>query len=410
MRMTMERNGFRCSQKLWSPALLLGMILNVLPAPGAVGMDSNSGSAPVETVTLDYQEVAYPLLQWSLSIGTRSAHFPKEPTWVSHSVLRGTLWFGGDHTNSMAFIWDRRSGRLALDLNRNQDLTDDAGGEFVSTSRGSKDTATFTNVRLRIPTATGELRLLADLTLWERGDWHGGNGSLRSFWQGKAVLGGSDWQVGIVANPIQYRERDSASAYLLLRPWPARSNAFNISDGSLDAFALPKNLFVGGEAFRLQLTHTTPGADGRPDLQFIRQEPALGELEIAGEFIQRILLAGGPFTAVIDRPAGKVRIPVGDYDQLKVWLKHGDTEACRNRGPNRRITISERQAAMLAAGGPLTNLVTAARHGRSLNLGYRLIGAGGDEYVLMQQDRSQPPEFVVYRGDRKLVSGKFAYG
>ena len=38
------------------------------------------------------------------------------------------------------------------------------------------------------------------------------------------------------------------------------------------------------------------------------------------------------------------------------------------------------------------------------------VGADGGAYHLAQQDRSSPPEFVVYRGGKKVQSGKFEFG
>ena len=64
---------------------------------------------------------------------------------------------------------------------------------------------------------------------------------------------------------------------------------------------------------------------------------------------------------------------------------------------------------MLAVGGPLTNSVSINKRGKYLTLNYELLGAGG-AYQLANNDRSHPPEFTVYRGEKKLVSGKFAYG
>ena len=65
--------------------------------------------------------------------------------------------------------------------------------------------------------------------------------------------------------------------------------------------------------------------------------------------------------------------------------------------------------AVLTAGGPLTNSVSVSRRGRYLALNYQLVGAGGP-YQLVNQDRSHPPEFTVYQGDKKVASGKFEFG
>ncbi len=73
------------------------------------------------------------------------------------------------------------------------------------------------------------------------------------------------------------------------------------------------------------------------------------------------------------------------------------------------ITVDEKKPAVLTAGGPLTNSVAVSRRGKYLALNYQLLGAGGP-YQFVNQDRSHPPEFAVYHGDKKVASGKFEFG
>jgi hypothetical protein len=73
------------------------------------------------------------------------------------------------------------------------------------------------------------------------------------------------------------------------------------------------------------------------------------------------------------------------------------------------MTISENKPAVLVAGGPLTNSVSISRRGKHLTMDYQLAGVGG-AYQLVNQDRSHPPEFTIYQGDKKVGSGKFEFG
>ena len=66
--------------------------------------------------------------------------------------------------------------------------------------------------------------------------------------------------------------------------------------------------------------------------------------------------------------------------------------------------------AVLKAGGPLNNTVTASRQGQDLVLNYHLAGAGGETYQLAKQDTSKPPAFAIYKGDKKIASGDFEFG
>jgi len=39
-----------------------------------------------------------------------------------------------------------------------------------------------------------------------------------------------------------------------------------------------------------------------------------------------------------------------------------------------------------------------------------LKGAAGEEYSISNPDKRNPPQFVIYKGDRQLASGSFQYG
>ena len=405
----MDRISINWSKMLWLPVLLFGAILSVPAASDDDGMASNSPAASVQMTWLDYQEVSFPVVNRSISIRLQSAPFKKEPVLGKAKILRGSLEFGSDGTNWMAFAWDQAAGKLYLDLNRNLDLTDDDAGVFVSEEGRMDVSATFTNIHLPFKTASGDRQFLVDLTLWDGGRWRSCSTALRSFWQGKMVWDGAEWQVGIVQTPFDRRPNSPPNRFLLLRPWAARDASFSASADSFEAFRLPQKLFAYGHAWRVDCVDEPQGTNSGFKLQFTDEQPALGEVRIAGDFIQHILLESGPFTVRLGKPEAPVRIPTGRYEQLKVWLTNGNAQACRSPVTT-RITIDEKNPTVLTIGGPLTNSATAKRHGKSLYLTYRLVGAGGDTYQLVEQDRQHPPEFAIYQGGQKIASGKFQYG
>jgi len=393
---------------------LFGAGFTVNAAPGVeTTAAANPQSGQVQTVQLEHSEVGYSFVNWEVPVVARSAPFTKEPALDSSKVIRGTFQPGGSASNSIAFAWDRAAGKLYLDLNRNLDLTDDPAGVFECREKNySRYYQTFTSVHLPCKTLSGNRELLMDLNLYNYGSRPGCTAALRSFWQGKVTLPGADWQAGIVENPFD-KSNPLNGGYLLLRPWAERNKPFNTSPGSLDAFPFSRMLFVQNRAYQLDCTNESQGDSSRLRLQFTGQQPALGELKITGNFIQRMILHGDPYLVVIDQPEPVVKIPAGRYHQPEVWLKKGDAEAHRDSGPLRSekwFAIDEKKLAVLAAGGPLTNSVSLGRQGKYLRLNYQLLGAGGEVYQSARVDRSQPPEFAVYKGDRKIASGKFAYG
>jgi len=159
-------------------------------------------------------------------------------------------------------------------------------------------------------------------------------------------------------------------------------------------------------------------------------------LQITGSFIHRLVLTGEPYRVVLAQPAPSVKVPPGRYYPYRVWLKQGKAEAYFDFGvplsgkanvleevsgaqmpvvspppPEQAVVVSEQRTTALAVGGPLTNVVSAAHHGRNLALSYRLIGAGGGYYRTWNGGGSgAQPEFTVAKSGRKIASGKFEFG
>ena len=92
----------------------------------------------------------------------------------------------------------------------------------------------------------------------------------------------------------------------------------------------------------------------------------------------------------------------------RVWAhsqaRYGDSQ------PAIEVLRDAASPAALAAGGPLTNCVSAHAQGRYLALNYQLLGRGGAAYELTGQDRSHPPQFAVYRKGKRIHSGQFEFG
>ena len=126
------------------------------------------------------------------------------------------------------------------------------------------------------------------------------------------------------------------------------------------------------------------------------------------------MLHGSQYAVVMDQPGAVMQVPVGSYGPCRVQLKQGGAEAYRELAGSggseaqNATKVSAGKPATLVAGGPLTNSVTVSRRGRTLNLGYQLLGAGGESYRLL--GARQEPEFAAYRGGQKIASGRFQFG
>jgi len=373
---------------------------------------SSSPPSNAITASLGYQETDYSVINWGVSLTTRTIPFPKEPAGAAGKILRGVLNFGGGSSNSIAFVWQRDAGKLYLDLNRNRDLTDDPEGAFSARVFRPTSYQTFTNVHLLFNTASGRCRVLADISFWDYGSQPSCSLAVRSFWQGKVTLQGRDWQAGIVQNDLN-QSSSFGNSRLLLRPWDNRNQPFDAYDGSLASVPFSRKVFVDGHAYQLEWITGSQNGEAKPALQFTEQSVALGELKITGKFIQRLVLPGGPYLVVLDQPAASMQVPVGSYNQPDILLaQNGTTAYCNSslRQTGQRVSVDGKTPLVLNVGGPLTNSVIASRHGQDLRLDYRLVGAGGETYQLANRDRSRPPAFAIYQGDKKIASGKFEFG
>ena len=376
-----------------------------------------SGAAEAR-VPLSYQETGYPVTSWSFSITPQTSAFKREPSVPPGHLVRGVLNLGGDTNNALPLLWQRDQGKLYLDLNRNRDFGDDSNNVFSTELARESSFQTFTNIHLTVNVGGRSLPVLADIELWNFGLGNGGSLAVRSFWTGKAAFQGQDWQVGLVPAVWTGTGDKGISlekGHLLLRPWDRQSQAFNTSGGSLETVTKPAELFFEGQTYQLNLNSGPANGEFKPELVFSEQAAVLGELKLTGKYIKRLVLPGDNCEVLLDRPAETVKIPVGTYRTPSVVLEQGGQEAYVQNtffAPAKQVVIvaGAKAPAVLEVGGPLTNSVTAARKGKSLDLNYRILGAGGNVYQMMVQDRSKPPQFAVYKGAKQIASGGFEFG
>jgi hypothetical protein len=399
--------------------LLIAVCLLALPfrAPAPLVYEQGEGwgyrpsGGPSEfpsEVVLRPQAVPYDLESGSWNFDKTNAPFLKEPETSQQHVFRFLLRFGKDTNNAIALIWDQPKHKLYLDLNRNLDLTDDPTGAFSLT--GKEFQQVLTNVTLPLKTATGLHPAILDLHLFTdaQGRWAQVRLYSRSLWQAKVAPGGEEWQVAVVDN-LFGPEGPVAAKFLLLRPWAVRTNRVSFYDPTFGMVPFPSHLFWLGRPFQLERRFETGGESPVCKLALTPQQPPLTALKLSGEFVYSAVLRDtNGYTAVLREPADMVHVPQGVYTVNAVWLKKGPAEAIRLVGEP--LVVKATVATSLVLGGPLTNSVALTRYGRKLNMNYQLVGADGGTYRLAQQDPAKPPEFTVYHGGKKVLSGKFEFG
>ncbi len=378
-----------------------------LPSLAAAAEPRAASPAGAYTADLTYQETDEWLFQRPVGVKLQTTAFRKEPPLGRKDVFRGFLLWSARPEQATPFIWDKGRSRLYLDLNRNQDLADDARGIF--TSDLTNNDQNFTNIHLAVPTAIGERPVRLVLSLYSyRAREMTAYARWCCYWQAKVNLRGTDWQFGLAADPLEDKT-SSTPRYWFLRPWAERERPFHLSTGSPDFFDYTNRVFFGGQAYELDCRYDARAEPARYRVAFKEQSPPLGELKVTGADLHRLILtARRGFTVILDKPQGAMKLPVGTYSLEEIWLRKGEVEVLRTRAG--KVTIDDRRAATLVAGGPLTNAVSVNSQHYNLQLNYKLLGAGGGTYGFARPDYQHPPEFAVFLGTNRLAGGRFKFG
>jgi hypothetical protein len=136
------------------------------------------------------------------------------------------------------------------------------------------------------------------------------------------------------------------------------------------------------------------------------QDSATGELKFEGQCIEKLVLwSGGGSRKQFDQLGESLTLPVGTYTLTEVHLKGGYVSQIRRP---LTVTVTTDKPAVLKVGAPLRQSVKVERRGSLLVLNYELSGAGQEKYT--GGSRSKPPTFAVYKGEKKIASGKFEFG
>lgn len=403
-------------------AFMLGTSL--LAQTGAPSTPSPE-KAKAQTVELEYREVPFSFFFASPRLTPENKPFLKEPGSLGKNPLRGRLVFDNNN-HSIPYLWDYKKRRLYLDLNLNQDLSDDSDGVFTPSSLHLSDyRQLFTNVHLAFPDPSGHHRALVDITFYQSSPRPYAYLECRSFWDGRISLQGKDWQLGYIESDLS--GSTASSGFLLLRPWAERDQPFSLNPSStaLDAFAYCPNIFFEAQAYQVSGQFFQKDKVSKYRMIWQEQATEMGSLQLTGQFIHRLVLtrtAAKPdheaMRVILHQPKPIVQVPTGYYREYQVHLKSShnaanptDIELLRLR--NRKfasVDVNSTNTATLAVGGPLTNSVHIASEGRLLRFSYQLVGAGGGTYQLLTQDRATPPTFTIYKNRKKIHSGRFEFG
>jgi hypothetical protein len=132
------------------------------------------------------------------------------------------------------------------------------------------------------------------------------------------------------------------------------------------------------------------------------------ELKLEGENIEKLILQGGNQKHTFDKPGKSIMLEPGTYHVSELHLQGGFAYFV-SQGPARPepIKVGPGEPAILKAGGPLEQRITAQRKNQLLSMNYSLIGTAGERYRFESMHR---PTFTIYKGDKEIASDKFRFG
>ena len=337
-----------------------------------------------------------------VQLDDREVAFKKEPDPDDPDVIRGALSVGPSAGDFIGFAWNKERGRLHVDLNRNLDLTDDPAGVFESDKDWYQH---FDGIGIVVTHGSVPVRYVVDMSLYQYGR-HSASCTVgvRSGWEGDVTINARRWRLRVTDN---LDGSLGAGDGFLLRRLPADAGAADTAP-VLDRLQMGRHIFLDGRGYALAFAFdpATTGATAVVTMDPV--DPALGELRLEGQFIERLVL-NGQYTVVLDRPGPVVAVPAGSYSLSKVYLAGDKTNAVFSADLE-AIEVHENGTVDLKVGGPLQGSIAVARAGGSLRLDYKLVGVGGREFSRTDGHRGQKPGFLVSQGGEKITSGSFEYG
>ena len=397
--------------------LALALLLSLLPVVPVTAQDST-------TRTIFFQLAYVPdagSLVSDANIRWEKERFAKEPDFGGRKVYRAMIPAGGRESDRVRMIWDMTRGRLWVDGNRNNDLTDDQVHRVKFSPA-----QTFHNVEIPFPEGpgTGSWRFHLWLRMRRGSDDPEARFYILSGWRGTIDLAG--WKYSMTV-------KDNLDGSV------GAGDQVRLDEAVFGEGGAPGRVFVNGRMYGISYEFD-PTSRRILNVTFREIKAPMGACNLTGEFIEHLILvecrlpdratnqttpragAGGPGNretgpkeaengtiALFLRPQGTVAIPAGCYLQ-KVSLRAGSSgpqfisSGSWATQPILEITAGETVSSRL--GAPLRNRVTLSQSGANLKMGYSLVGGEGEVY--RRTDAAVPlPGFKLFKGARQIASGSF---
>lgn len=375
------------------------LILLLLGGAGTAGaQEVPEASGAVFTARLARRPMATYLHIRSLD---GSVSFKALPAECPADAVMGAVPTGEASGEFIGYAFDKKAGRIWVDVNQNLDLTDDpaVGIGNIATRPGSY--LSLTDIEIEMPGDPARRYLLNLVAL----PW-GAYADITSGWTGfvdlptgrypLAVLDDLDGVIG-EEDILLMGFRDDAEPL-----YGDRSGIYVAVAG--------RGVFIDGRQYDLVLRFES-GENGADLIAEFRETAVpMAEADVTGQFILRLVFRGERGAVFLDRPSGRAAVPAGPSTLERIYLDSGEQGRRFEGAPGRLIHFDASAPASITEGAPLKNTLELRPGLSSVHALYRLVDATGVEYLPSDRARAGNPSFVVYKNGRQIASANFEYG
>ena len=194
---------------------------------------------------------------------------------------------------------------------------------------------------------------------------------------------------------------------------------FSADTNMSDALWLPltKQLGLLGRFYSLDIAFTAGGTNPVLTVTLDAADPATGAVEVTGDSVLRVCVAGTNGAAWIEPGKAQCALPAGKWEVLGVRVADCGitfrTHLARDRN-EKVFDVAAGRVTELGIGGPLRHAVGIADRSRMGRLRLILLpssGVAGLKYYPIWSGDSKPPGWLIRRpGGRTIASGSFEFG
>ncbi|MCP4643955.1 MAG: hypothetical protein GY851_26165 [bacterium] len=332
----------------------------------------------------------------------RKVAFSAEPEYANVGVHRGTIPVGPEKKDLIGYAIDPVKKVAYVDLNRNQDLTDDGKG---FRSPGDSYRQTYGSIPIAITDGPVAREYMIELSCWPSGTMT--TATVQSGWSAKVELAEEMVQIGVIDNLDGVIDQNDRLIISPVKRWHPAQNHEN----ARYRFGAMEHVWFNGRAYDVAYAFESNGEKPSELVVTLTDvAPPTAPLTIAGTSIAQLVLRGQSWAVVADSPGETLQVPVDTYSSQRIHTDADEVYGEALAEVNQSLNVAAGAQVTLNAGGPIGPSVTEMRSGNTLTLTPIVRGIGGEVYAFADDFTPPLPAFGVYRGDKQIFAGKFEYG